>query len=86
MAHHYFSLVVRRGVTQLFMVVGQARFVCLYYGSDIMYQMRRRKPKPTHLPTQGIFNLSHHIDMAYEELAFDGTVYYTQQGNGLQHS
>ena len=33
----------------------------LYYGSDMIYEMRRRKPYPTLLPTQGIFNLQHHI-------------------------
>ena len=46
----------------------------LYHGSDLMYEMRRRKPEPIIL--QG---------MVWEELAFDGTVSYTQQGNGLPH-
>ena len=27
----------------------------LYHGSDMMYEMTRRKPKPTLLPTRGIF-------------------------------
>ena len=44
----------------------------LYHDSDMMYEMRRTNPEPTLLPTQGIFNLSHHIDMAWEEIAFDG--------------
>ena len=35
----------------------------LYLVSDMMYEMRRRKPKPTLLPTQEIFNLHHHIGM-----------------------
>ena len=35
----------------------------LYHGGDMMYEMKRRKPEPTLLPTQGIFNLSHHIGM-----------------------
>ena len=35
----------------------------LYHGPDSMHEMRRRKPKPTLLPTQGIFNLPHHIGM-----------------------
>ena len=46
----------------------------LYHGGDLIYEMRRRKPEPTHLPTQGIFNLAHHIDMVWEELAFDDAV------------
>ena len=29
----------------------------LYHGGVIMFEMRRRKPKPTFLPTQGLFNL-----------------------------
>ena len=43
----------------------------LYIGSDMMYKMRRRKPEPTPLATQGHFNLPHHVDMV-------GT-----RGNGL---
>ena len=38
------------------------------------------------LPTQGIFNLTHHIAMVWEELAFDDAVSYTQRGNVLQHN
>ena len=49
----------------------------------MMYEMRRRKPEPTVLPIQGIFNLPHHIGMAWEELAFDDTVSYTRRGNGV---
>ena len=55
----------------------------LYNGGDMMHEMRRKKPEPTLLPTKGIFNLPHHIGMVGEELAFDDTVCYTQQGNGL---
>ena len=58
----------------------------LYNGSDMMYEMRRRKLKPILLLTQGIFNLPHHMDIVWEELASDDAVSYTQQGNGLQHS
>ena len=32
----------------------------LYHGSDMMYAMRKRKPEPTLLPTQGIFNVPQH--------------------------
>ena len=35
-----------------------------------MYEIRRRKPEPTLLPNQGIFNLPHHIGMVWEELIF----------------
>ena len=38
--------------------------------------MRMRKLEPTLLPTQGSFNLPHHISMAWEELAFDDTRLY----------
>ena len=49
----------------------------------MMYEMRRRKPEPTLLPTQGIFTIPHHIGMVWEELAFGDTVSYTQWGNGV---
>ena len=49
------------------------------------YEMRR-KPEPTLLLTQGIFNVSHDIGMVREELADDDAVSYTQWENGLQHS
>ena len=39
------------------------RSVYLYHGSDMMDEMRRRKPKPTLLLIEGIFNLPHHIGM-----------------------
>ena len=48
-------------------------FICLWlfyaiatefqYSGDMMYEMRRRKPKPTLLPTQWIFNLPCHTGM-----------------------
>ena len=41
----------------------------LYIGSDMMYEMRRRKPEPTVLLTQRIHNIPHHIGMVYQELA-----------------
>ena len=34
-----------------------------YHGGDMMYEMRRSKPEPTLLLTQGIFNLQHRIGM-----------------------
>ena len=57
----------------------------LYLGSAQMYEMSRRKPKPTLLLTQGIFNLPRHIGMVCEEVAFDDAISYTQWGNGLQY-
>ena len=33
----------------------------IYHGGDMMYEMRKGKPDPTLLLTQGIFNLPHHI-------------------------
>ena len=33
----------------------------LYFDIDIMYKIRRRKPEPTLLPIQVIFNLPHSI-------------------------
>ena len=38
----------------------RATVLQLYHGSDMMYEMRWRKPKHTLLLTQRIFNLSHH--------------------------
>ena len=35
----------------------------LYHGGYMMNEMRRRQPKPTLLPTQGIFSLPRHIGM-----------------------
>ena len=35
----------------------------LYHGGDMMNEMRKRKPEPTILTTQGIFNLPQHIDI-----------------------
>ena len=50
----------------------------IYHGSDMMYEMRSRKPEPTLLRTQRIFNLPHHIGMVREELAFNDAVSYAQ--------
>ena len=33
----------------------------LHHGVDMMYEMRIRKPEPTLLPAQGVFNLPHHF-------------------------
>ena len=48
----------------------------------MMHDMRRRKPEPTLLLTQWIFNLPHNIGMVLdlEELTFDDAVSYTQWG------
>ena len=55
----------------------------LYLGSDMMYEMKRkRNPEPTLWPTQGIFTLPHHISRVWEELAFDDAVSFTQRGEG----
>ena len=43
----------------------------------MMYEMRRRKPESTRLPSKAIFNLPHHIGMVLEKLAFCDTVYTT---------
>ena len=74
----------------------ETSLVCLVYalatvfqschGGDMRYEMRRRKPKPTGLLTQWIFNLPFHIGMVWEELSFDDPVSYTKWGHGLQHS
>ena len=53
----------------------------LYLRINVMYEMRRRKRELTTLPTQGIFNLPHHIGTVWKELAFDDAVSFTQQGN-----
>ena len=55
--------------------MGRVMLVCLllfytivtifqsYQGGDMMHEMRRRKRVHALLPTQGIFNLPHHIGM-----------------------
>ena len=45
----------------------------------MIYEMRRSKPEPALLQTQGIFNVSHHIDMVWAEVAFDDAVSYTRR-------
>ena len=57
----------------------------LYHDGGMMNEMSRRKPESTLLPTEGLFNLPHHIGMVWEELAFDNTISFTQWGDGLQH-
>ena len=44
------------GIVCLLLLYTIATVFQLYYGSDLMYEMRRRKPKPTLLSTQRIFN------------------------------
>ena len=61
-----------------------ARFIlCMAISlNSLVFTIRRqlvnRKPEPTLLPTQWIFNFPHHIDMIWEQLASDDTVWYTQ--------
>ena len=64
----------------------RARIFHLHHGSDMMYDMRRRKPEHTLLPTRRIFNLQQDIGMVQEELTFDDDVSHTDWENGLQHS
>ena len=35
----------------------------VFHAGDMMYEMRKRKPEPTFVPIQGIFNLPHNIGM-----------------------
>ena len=77
---------IYRDLFVLLLFYGIATVFRLYLGGDIMYEMRKRKPEPTLLLTQGISNLPHFIGMVQKELAFDDTVSYTQWGNVLQHS
>ena len=69
-------------VFALFLFFAIATIFQLYLGSDMMYDMGRRKPKSTLLPTQRNFNLPHHIGIVREELAFDDTQSYTYQRSG----
>ena len=71
-----------RGKFCLLLFYVRATVFQLYHGGDIMCELRRRKPEPTHLPTQGISNVPHQIDMVWEELAFGDAVSYTQRRNG----
>ena len=48
----------------LLLFYARATVFQLYHDGDMMYEMRRRKPEPLLLPTQGMFNLQNHIDMA----------------------
>ena len=57
----------------LLLLYGTATLFQLCHGSSMMYEMRRRKPETTFLPTQGIFNLPHHA-VVWKELAFDDAV------------
>ena len=45
----------------------------------IRQQLVDRKLEPTLIPTQGIFNIPHYVDMVWEQLAFDCAVSYAQQ-------
>ena len=48
----------------------------LYFGSDMMYEMRRKKPESTLLPTDGIFNLPHHIGMVTVKIFITVAVHF----------
>ena len=50
----------------------------LYHSDDMMYKIRRRKPEPTLLLTQGFFNLPHNVGTVSDELDFDNALIYTQ--------
>ena len=73
------------GIINLFVCLllfyAMARVFQLYHGSDMMSEMRRGKPTTTLLRTHRIFNLPYSIGMAWEELAFDDTLSYTQLVN-----
>ena len=45
----------------------------------MMFEIRTRKPERTLLPTEGIFNLPHHVGLVWEELAFDDTVIHSRE-------
>ena len=70
--HNYFSLVIL-AMSEVVLHSCWTNLVCLfyaiatvfqlYYGSYMMYEMRRGKPRPTLLPTQGIYKLPHHTSM-----------------------
>ena len=51
------------GVLVFFLVYAISSVFQLYNGSDMMYEMSWRKPELTFLPSQGIFNLPHHIGL-----------------------
>ena len=70
----------------LFLFNALAIVFWLYLGGDVIYVITGGKPGRTLLSTQGIFNLSPHVGMVWEELVFDDAVSYTQKGNGLQQS
>ena len=42
----------------------------------MMYEMRKKKPEPTLLPTERIFYLPCRIGLIWEKLAFDDTLSY----------
>ena len=56
-----YCLMYSTAIVCLLLFYAKATVFQLYQGGDIMYTMRRRKPEPMLLPTQGIFNLPHHI-------------------------
>ena len=69
--HHYFftsgpvrceAALYGCGTSPVCLVYAIATVFQLYRGYDMIYEMRR-KPEPTLLLTQGIFNLPHHIGM-----------------------
>ena len=56
-------LLLMHSVVVVLLFYAIARVFQLYLGGDMMYEMRRKKPKLALLSTQVIFNLLHHIGM-----------------------
>ena len=54
---------IGRGFACLLFIYAIATVFHLYHRGVMLYEMRRRNPKPTLYPTQGIFNLPNHIGM-----------------------
>ena len=59
----YYGLYIIRPIVHFVLFYPIAILLQLHPDSDIIYEMRGRQHKPTLLPTQGIFNLRHHIVM-----------------------
>ena len=84
-AHETCALLIQPSVEYVCLLLFYAivRVFQLYHGSDMMYMMRRRKPKPTFVPTQRSFNFAHHIIMVWAELVFDDAISYIQWGKWI---
>ena len=71
------------GTSLVCLLYAKATVFQLYHGSDITYEMKRRKSTPTLLLTQGIVNLPEGKRMAWEELAFDVVEIQIYRGDGI---